>query len=351
MSFTHGPEEAILTYGLDKHIASNKASWPLIRIEGSRVTTIGLAIWGIYLGGHLEAMDILLACIGWMAVIDGVDTPMSTFTIAVTQRQTGILFVIAPTLWASKVAILALYIRIFGTITWLRRTCWIWMVCMALFYGLNIVAAGAYCVPRSGEKWGGDSFARCSSSAWLHVVVGVFSVVADLIILILPFPVVMKLRISTTKKITLGIVFGTGIILVVLSVVSLWLRVIIFQGHDSTWNATLLEIVSVIEIFGTIAVACAPAMSAFWLKIVVKTSLWSKLKSSSVISYLQSRVLPSKSRVHEDPSFVGPRVASSQQSGSPAQSEKNSRYIIKQTSYDVVDDEASLVPGPNQSLV
>ncbi|KAF2818528.1 hypothetical protein CC86DRAFT_156590 [Ophiobolus disseminans] len=72
MSFTHGPEEAILTYGLSKKIASSQAAWPLIKIEGSRITTIGLAIWGIYLGGHLEAMDTLLACIGWMAVIDGV---------------------------------------------------------------------------------------------------------------------------------------------------------------------------------------------------------------------------------------------------------------------------------------
>jgi hypothetical protein len=72
MSFTSGPEAAILTYGLSKDVASSKAAWPLIKIEGSRVTTIGLAIWGIYLGGHLEAMDTLLACIGWMAVIDGI---------------------------------------------------------------------------------------------------------------------------------------------------------------------------------------------------------------------------------------------------------------------------------------
>jgi hypothetical protein len=72
MSFTHGPQEAILTMGLSPEIASTKEAWPLIKMEGSRITTIGLAIWGIYLGVHLEAMDTLLACIGWMAVIDGV---------------------------------------------------------------------------------------------------------------------------------------------------------------------------------------------------------------------------------------------------------------------------------------
>jgi len=71
-SLIFGPEQAILTLGLTKDIASSKAAWPLIQMEGSRITTIGLAIWCIYLGGHLEAMDTLLACLGWMAVIDGV---------------------------------------------------------------------------------------------------------------------------------------------------------------------------------------------------------------------------------------------------------------------------------------
>ncbi|KAL5117412.1 hypothetical protein ACEQ8H_004728 [Pleosporales sp. CAS-2024a] len=70
MSFTHGPKPAILAYGLSEKIASSETAWPLIKIEGSRVTTIGLAIWSIYLSGHLEAMDTLLACIGWMAAVD-----------------------------------------------------------------------------------------------------------------------------------------------------------------------------------------------------------------------------------------------------------------------------------------
>jgi hypothetical protein len=41
-----------------------------MQVESSRITTIGLTIWCLYLGGHLEALDILLACIGWMAVVD-----------------------------------------------------------------------------------------------------------------------------------------------------------------------------------------------------------------------------------------------------------------------------------------
>lgn len=48
-----------------------EAAWPRIQIKGSCVTTIGLAIFSISLGGYLGAMDILLAYIRWMAVVDG----------------------------------------------------------------------------------------------------------------------------------------------------------------------------------------------------------------------------------------------------------------------------------------
>lgn len=72
MSFTSGPEEALTKFGFREHVASNKAAWPVIKLEGSRITTIGLTIWGLYIGNHFEAMDILFAAMGWMAVIDGV---------------------------------------------------------------------------------------------------------------------------------------------------------------------------------------------------------------------------------------------------------------------------------------
>lgn len=84
MPFTHGPEAALFKFGFPQHIAVSKAAWPVIKVGSSRVTTIGLAIWGMYLGGHFEAMDILFTAMGWMALIDGVvcskeGAPGSTF--------------------------------------------------------------------------------------------------------------------------------------------------------------------------------------------------------------------------------------------------------------------------------
>lgn len=71
MSLWAAPSSALETFGFKKTISLSAGAWPVIRLEGSRITTIGLALWGLYLTGNLQAMDILLACTGWNAIIDG----------------------------------------------------------------------------------------------------------------------------------------------------------------------------------------------------------------------------------------------------------------------------------------
>jgi hypothetical protein len=70
--YSHGPVHALLEFGFPQHIADSKAAWPIIKVGSARVTSIGLALLGMYAGGHLEAMDVLLASMGWMALIDGI---------------------------------------------------------------------------------------------------------------------------------------------------------------------------------------------------------------------------------------------------------------------------------------
>ena len=67
----HSPRAALLKFGLPPTIASSKAAWPVIKIDPAPATAIGLALWGMYLGGHFEAMDILLSSMAWVGVVDG----------------------------------------------------------------------------------------------------------------------------------------------------------------------------------------------------------------------------------------------------------------------------------------
>ncbi|KAI9707922.1 MAG: hypothetical protein M1820_004341 [Bogoriella megaspora] len=71
MPFYSTPEKALLKFGFPKRVATSQGAWPVITVGSARVSTIGVALWGLYLGGHFAAMDVLLASMGWMAVVDG----------------------------------------------------------------------------------------------------------------------------------------------------------------------------------------------------------------------------------------------------------------------------------------
>lgn len=117
--------------------------------------------------------------------------------------------IIGPTTWASKAAIIALYIRIFGRVRWLRFTCWGLLIFTFLFYWSNIAISSAFCIPKSGGPWDATVLERCSRSRAAFVSNGVFGVAADIVLFALPFPIILKLHLKQ-KKTGLCIVFLLG---------------------------------------------------------------------------------------------------------------------------------------------
>ncbi|KAF7897748.1 uncharacterized protein EAF01_008714 [Botrytis porri] len=64
-------ENAIRTFGFNEKIAVSKSAHPVMISGSARVTAVGLALWGLYLGDHFEAMDVVIASLGYLAVVDG----------------------------------------------------------------------------------------------------------------------------------------------------------------------------------------------------------------------------------------------------------------------------------------
>ncbi|KAF2022689.1 hypothetical protein EK21DRAFT_18155, partial [Setomelanomma holmii] len=54
------------------HTADSRAAWAVIETGYARVTAIGPALWGMYFGGHYEAIDVLIASTAWIALVDAV---------------------------------------------------------------------------------------------------------------------------------------------------------------------------------------------------------------------------------------------------------------------------------------
>ncbi|KAM5450702.1 hypothetical protein MaudCBS49596_004233 [Microsporum audouinii] len=139
------------------------------------------------------------------------DAPMSIITTSFIKRHFASQMLSYPALCATKAAVLALYIRIFDNTQWMRRTCYVLIVLVFLAYGVNIVLVIVYCLPRKGAPWDTAVLDRCGDPGILAISFGAFSVLSNIILLALPFPVLLKQHLAPAKIIGLTGVFLVGI--------------------------------------------------------------------------------------------------------------------------------------------
>lgn len=117
--------------------------------------------------------------------------------------------------FAVKASLIWFFNRVFGTLRWVRVTYWALLALTFLCYASYEVVILVFCVPRSGEAWDHVILARCATSAPSTIAVGVCSVVADLVLFVMPFPIIAGLSLSQQKKKALGLLFLVGLLYVV----------------------------------------------------------------------------------------------------------------------------------------
>ena len=126
--------------------------------------------------------------------------------------------VYGPVIFFAKLSLFLLYLRLFLPNQWTRILIYFGILATLLLYTATTVAFGVLCIPRPGESWVESGFSpRCRSSFVLTYIQGIFNVVSDLYLLILPIPVVWQLQMPSKKKIGVCAIFMTGILYVVLT--------------------------------------------------------------------------------------------------------------------------------------
>lgn len=117
-----------------------------------------------------------------------------------------------PFVWFIKLSLLQLYLFLFERLEWMKRLAWIAILVTGLFYFSITIAKIALCAPRGSETYiMAFSTRRCNNTKVLGVVTGVFNIVSDLYLLILPVPAVLKLQVSDRDKFRSLTAFMTGI--------------------------------------------------------------------------------------------------------------------------------------------
>ena len=150
--------------------------------------------------------------------------------------------IFGPGIWFAKAAILMLYLRVFQVKRIMRLLIYSGLAFMFAVYWVSIPTFTYYCTPRAGENWDLVLLQKCQVLDALAIVQGVFGVVTDIYIFLLPLSTIFHLNLPQKKKIGLAAVFMTGIFGIIASVLSLYYRVLNWKMEDSTWNAAKLKI-------------------------------------------------------------------------------------------------------------
>ncbi|KAI9763513.1 MAG: hypothetical protein M1840_000466 [Geoglossum simile] len=159
-----------------------------------------------------------------------------------------------------KLSILALYARIAPT---RRYRMIVYSIALAVVAQLVQKEIGflAACHPLE-NFWNSTTHESCIGILPFITVNAAINIFIDLIVCILPIPVVRKLQLNQRKKISIYIIISLGFIPVIASALRLYAIIFWSRSHDMLWNWTLVLICGNIEVSVAITVASFPSLTA-----------------------------------------------------------------------------------------
>lgn len=115
-------------------------------------------------------------------------------------------------LFFSKTSIFLLFHQIFEVQAPMRMAIRIGIVCCGFLYFISIPVSAVLSAPRLGETWMSVLTSRRPEKELLWgIIQSSLSILLDLFIFALPIPVILRLHLSTEKKLQLVAVFTTAL--------------------------------------------------------------------------------------------------------------------------------------------
>ncbi|KAL8878622.1 MAG: hypothetical protein Q9192_008409, partial [Flavoplaca navasiana] len=184
-----------------------------------------------------------------------------------------------PGVYFAKAAILTLYLRIFTVKRVMRGLIYSGLIVLFLVYATFIPLTIVLCTPRKGGAWDMVLLQKCKPTSIALVVQGVFCLLSDIYILVLPLPVIWNLNLKPKKKIGLTVVFMSAGFGIIATALGLYYKVQNFRAADPTWDSAIMYLCVIIENYVTVIVSCAPAVASSWTNIIAKSAALLSLQS------------------------------------------------------------------------
>ncbi|KAL8861937.1 MAG: hypothetical protein Q9178_001807 [Gyalolechia marmorata] len=188
---------------------------------------------------------------------------------------------------STKMAILLLYKSLFGIKRSFRYLCYGMMVVVTSYCVIFFFIEAFNCNPVQ-KTWHALTYtgpAKCFDNSMVQFVIGGFNIATDLIILVMPMPIILKLNTDLKRKIGLLVIFSTGIFVFASTIVREVIVVQTLHDFDQSWVTVPETVWLTIENDMGIICACLPALAPlrstrFFSKVVPGFMSYLRSKSS-----------------------------------------------------------------------
>ncbi|MCJ1342805.1 hypothetical protein MMC31_000994 [Peltigera leucophlebia] len=222
---------------------------------------------------------------------------------------------VPPFMLFAKITFFLLYLQLFRPIIALRFCIYAGMIFTVGFYASATVVQFYFDTPRRGETFLSHQLGPLGKKALkLSVPLAAVGVIIDFYILVVPIVAVLQLQMAKKRKIGLCLVFGTGSIACISSVLSLYYRILLDRSNDYTWSTFPVILLALVEMCVGVICSCMPAFSSMFRHHLHS---FEKIKSSLSSHYRSFR--------HKFSSRSGPESA-------PSRSESADGYLMPYSS-------------------
>ncbi|KAI1475140.1 hypothetical protein F4774DRAFT_398150 [Daldinia eschscholtzii] len=209
------------------------------------------------------------------------DVPMSAIDASWLKRSAVLATIYGPAMWFAKTAILTMYLRLFSVKAWMKWCCHIGIGFLFCAYWSLVPISIVYNFPHGNEHWDIAMSLDGQPAQIPFVVMGLISVISDLYILVLPFPILFTLQIPWDRKVGLILIFLTTMIGIASSCLVFYFRIVLWRNNtkDSTWNVAASYLTVDVEMNVAVTASCTPAATTTWKVLLQDLKLFSSIRS------------------------------------------------------------------------
>ncbi|KAF5981272.1 monocarboxylate transporter [Fusarium bulbicola] len=170
----------------------------------------------------------------------------------------------------TKSSLLTFYLQV-SPQKWFRRAIFV-TIAFVVLYTIIIASLLLFgCQPRE-TAWDPYLFAsgKCIDYAVMYIIIAVANIISDIILFVIPMPMIVRLKMPLGQKIGLGIMLGIATITVTTSIIRMIYLPSLLGALDIPWIAAPANVWSFVEVNLFIICGCMPTFRKFFKRFAPK---------------------------------------------------------------------------------